>query len=58
LNDAINFRLRYRFLFFALKIRVTNSSLTFSSLSWGRIMDKLAINWQNFARVNLNLSLF
>jgi len=27
--------------------------LRFVSLSWGRITDKLAINWQNFARVRL-----
>jgi len=31
------------------------SSLSFVGLSWSRITDKLAINWQNFARVQLQL---
>jgi len=29
--------------------------LSFVSLSWSIITDKLAINWQNFARVRLQL---
>jgi len=31
------------------------SSLSFVSLSCSRIVDKLAINWQNFVRVRLQL---
>jgi len=31
--------------------------LSFVSLSWIRITDKLAINWQNFARVRLQLKI-
>jgi len=29
--------------------------LSFVSLSWSKITDKLAINWQNFARVRIQL---
>jgi len=38
-----------------LKLDLTTSSLSFVSLSWSRITDKLASNWQNFARVRLQL---
>jgi len=41
--------------FFALKVRLKTSSLSFVSLSWSRTTDKLAINWKNFARVQLQL---
>jgi len=38
--------------FFALK---SEGSLNFDSLHWRRIIYKIAINWQNFARVRLQL---
>jgi len=31
------------------------SSLSFVSLSWSNITDKVSINWQNFTRVRLQL---
>jgi len=39
--------------FSALKIKLKDSSLSFVSLCWSRITDKLVINWQNFSRVRL-----
>jgi len=33
------------------------SRLSFVILSWGRTMDKLAINWQNFAKLDSNSNL-
>jgi len=41
--------------FLCWKSNLRISSLSFISLSWSRITDKLAINWQNFARVRLQL---
>jgi len=37
------------------KERYKYSSLSFIKLSWGRITDKLAINWKNSAQVGLQL---
>jgi len=45
----------YVFLFFAESQDIRTSSWSFVSLSWSRITDKLAIYWQNFARVRLQL---
>jgi len=42
--------------FFALKVRLKRPQvLSFVSLSWNRITDKLAINWNKFAPVRLYL---
>jgi len=41
--------------FLCLKSYLRTSSLSFVSLSWSRTTYKLAINWQNFARVRLQL---
>jgi len=41
--------------FFALKVRRKDLKFEFVSLSWSKITDKLAIKWQNFARVLLQL---
>jgi len=38
---------------FESKVRLRNSSLSFSRLSWSKITDKLTINWQNFVQVRL-----
>jgi len=39
------------------KVRFWDSSLSFVRLSWIRITDKLAIHWQGFAQVRLQLKL-
>jgi len=41
--------------FFVLKASYRYSSLSFVKISWGKITEKLAINWQNFAQVALQL---
>jgi len=41
--------------FLHLKLEFRYSSLSFVILIWGRTIDKLAIHWQNFARVGLQL---
>jgi len=38
---------------FSAESLLRSSSLSFVSLSWSRITDKLTINWQNFAQVRL-----
>jgi len=44
------------FLFYTeSQIYLSTSSLSFVSLCWSRITDKLAINWQNVVRVRLQL---
>jgi len=42
-------------LFLHLKPDVRYSDLSFIRLSWSKTTDKLAINWQNFAQVGLQL---
>jgi len=41
--------------FFALNARLQVFRYEFVRLSWGRTIDKLAINWQNFVQVGLQL---
>jgi len=50
-----NFCLCLYLSFMCWKPNFRYSSLSFVTLSWGRTMDKFAINWQNFARVGLQL---
>jgi len=45
------------FIFLHLKPDVWYSSLSFVRLNYNRTMDKLAINWQNFAQARLQLKL-
>jgi len=42
-------------IFSAIKVLLSTSSLSFVSLSWRRITDKFANNWQNFARIQFQL---
>jgi len=53
LNDAIKLLFVFYLCLYALKVRLLDSSLSFVSLSWSRITNKLASNWQNFAQVRL-----
>jgi len=41
--------------FFAIKPNFRHSGLSFVSLDWGRVTDRLLINRQNFDRVELQL---
>jgi len=43
------------FLLFVLKDELQVLKFEFFRLSWGRTTDKLAINWQIFAQVGLQL---
>jgi len=43
------------YLFFHLTSYFRYSSLSFVKFWWGKITDKLVINWQNYARVRLQL---
>jgi len=43
--------------FLHLKLNFRYSSLSFVSVSWDRTTDKVAINWQNFPQVGLQLKL-